>query len=59
MADDFTPRPNPEPRDPAFGLAGQTALVVGAGGVLGRAVAVALAEAGCGCGGRDAAGGHD
>ena len=46
MADDFTPRPNPEPRDPAFGLAGQTALVVGAGGVLGRAVAVALAEAG-------------
>ena len=46
MADDFIPRPNPEPSDPAFSLEGQAALVVGGGGPLGRAAATALAEAG-------------
>lgn len=48
--DDFVPRPNPQPPDPAsgpmFGLEGRTALVVGGGAPLGRAAAVALAEAG-------------
>lgn len=46
VSDEFTPRPNPEPNDPAFGLDGRTALVVGGGGPLGRAAAVALAGAG-------------
>ncbi len=45
-SDQFIPRPNPEPNEPAFSLAGRTALVVGGGAPLGRAAAVALAEAG-------------
>ena len=44
--EEFVPTPDPQPNQPAFGLEGRAAIVVGGAGPLGRAAATALAEAG-------------